>query len=298
VQARTVAATFAAAGLAFAVAAPVAAASGGNDNKGDVWVDNVSQPAGPGHEMDPHLQCQDINLWGDKLADSSGTYMIDGWNPSGSGTGDFNRPGYNQDQAWPATKASPGTASWSYEQKRGGSQVISVIDVHKLVEHAKANGDAPVNKQGLHFKLQFSQDPQKHKTFWVDCGPATPAPSADCDGDQDNSPVVNGVCEGSAPAGGSQGSAPAGGSQGTANTPSGTQSGSGGVSGAEVGGSTASTGSGVEAASTSIPSLPHAGAQVSQTVTSKPDAGLAGLLALAGLAVSVGSGLVYRLLGR
>jgi hypothetical protein len=39
--------------------------------------------------------------------------------------------------------------------------------------NAKANGDAPVNKQGFHFKLQFSQDPQKHKTFWVNC----PAPS-------------------------------------------------------------------------------------------------------------------------
>src|SRR5947209_8693273 len=58
-------------------------AQGGDNNAGDVWVDNVGQPAGPGHEMDPHLACQDINLWGNGLSDSSGTYTISGWQPSG-----------------------------------------------------------------------------------------------------------------------------------------------------------------------------------------------------------------------
>ena len=32
-----------------------------------------------------------------------------------------------------------------------------------------------MNGQGYHFKLQLSQEPQKHKTFWVNCprwGPA------------------------------------------------------------------------------------------------------------------------------
>ena len=42
-------------------------------NAGDVWVDNVGQPSGPGHEQDPHLMCADINLWGNGLADASGT---------------------------------------------------------------------------------------------------------------------------------------------------------------------------------------------------------------------------------
>jgi hypothetical protein len=133
------------------------AATGGDSNKGDVWVDNVGQPAGPGHEMDPHLKCQDINLWGDKLADSGGHYTIDGWPPSGA-----------KKQAY--------ASSWSYNRAEGGTQVLDVIDVHKLVAAAVANGDAPVNKQGLHFKLQFSQDPQKHKTFWVKCPATTPPP--------------------------------------------------------------------------------------------------------------------------
>ena len=141
----------------------------GNPNAGDVWVDNVGNPSGPGHEMDPHLDCSDINLWGNGLADPSGTFTIDGWPPSGS-----------QEQDYPKS----GTASWTYDQSTGGSQTIAVIPVKTLVDNAIANGDAPVNSQGLHFKLQFSQDPQKHKTFWVNCpqtnspgSPSTPTPT-------------------------------------------------------------------------------------------------------------------------
>jgi hypothetical protein len=143
-------------GLALPSAA--SAANGGDNNKGDVWVDNVGQPAGPGHEMDPHLKCQDINLWGDKLADSSGSYVIDGWPPSGS-----------KKQAYAST--------WTYNRATGGTQITSVINVQQLIANAVAAGDAPVNKQGYHFKLQFSQDPQKHKTFWVKCPASTPPPS-------------------------------------------------------------------------------------------------------------------------
>ena len=120
------------------------------DNAGDVWVDNVGQPAGPGHEMDPHLACQDINLWGNGLADSSGSYSIDGWSPSGSAEQDY-------------------ASTWSYDQGTGGDQVLDVISVKTLIENAIANGDSPQANQGFHFKLEFSQDPQKHKTFWVNC---------------------------------------------------------------------------------------------------------------------------------
>jgi uncharacterized repeat protein (TIGR01451 family) len=130
------------------------ASSGGDRNRGDAWVDNVGQPPGPGHEMDPHLACKDINLWGDKMADASGTYTVDGWPPSGQ-----------KAQAYPRS----GLGRWSYDAKRGGAQVMDVIDVGKLIAKAVANGDAPQNRQGFHFKLQLSQDPQKHKTFWVDC---------------------------------------------------------------------------------------------------------------------------------
>ncbi len=123
----------------------------GDSNAGDVWLDNVGQPAGPGHEMDPHLACQDINLWGDKLADSSGTYTINGWPPSGSKEVDY-------------------SSTWSYDTSKGGDQVVSVINIQQLIATAAANGDTPA-KQGYHFKLDFSQDPQKHKVFWVNCPP-------------------------------------------------------------------------------------------------------------------------------
>src|SRR5947209_4031701 len=53
-------------------------------------------------------------------------------------------------------------------------QVIDVIDVQQLIKNAVANGGAVHNKQGFHVKLQFSQDPHKHKTFWVNCPAPTP----------------------------------------------------------------------------------------------------------------------------
>jgi len=142
-----------------ASAAPLAApASTAGTNRGDVWVDNVGQPPGPGHEMDPHLACADINLWGNGLANSTGTYTVDGWPPSGS-----------KEQDWP--QSGPGT--WNYDRSAGGDQILDVIKVATLISDAIANGDAVHNKQGFHFKLQFVQAPQKHKTFWVNC----PAPA-------------------------------------------------------------------------------------------------------------------------
>ena len=143
------------------------AAGSAQSNKGDVWVDNVSQPSGPGHEMDPHLDCADINVWGNALAPSSGTYTVDGWAPSGTG---------KDDQAWPGTAKSPSTQPWSYSG--AGNKVVSVIDVDTLLDHAIANGDTAQAQQGFHFKLQFTADPQKHKTFWVKCEAATPTPTA------------------------------------------------------------------------------------------------------------------------
>ena len=113
----------------------------GDKNAGDVWVDNVGQPAGPGHEMDPHLACADINLWGNRLADSNGTFTIDGWPPSGS-----------QEQVYSAT--------WTYNTTQGGDQIMQVINVATLVANAVAAGDTAVNRQGLRPRVRFDQGPQ------------------------------------------------------------------------------------------------------------------------------------------
>ena len=140
-------------------------------NAGDVWVDNVGQTSGPGHEQDPHLMCADINLWGNGLADGSGSFIIDSWSPTGNGA-----PAY-------------GPAPWTYNLTTGGDQVLAVIPINSLLAGSAANGDIPQTPQSLHFKLQFVADPQKHKTFWVNClapsptgspspGPSTPVPPA------------------------------------------------------------------------------------------------------------------------
>ena len=230
------------AGLTFSAALPAFAASSGDDNKGDVWVDNVGQPSGPGHENDPHLACADINIWGDKMADPSGTFTIDGWDPSGSGAGD---------QAWPGTKANPGTATWTYDQSTGGSQVIAVINVHTLIANAVANGDTAQAQQGYHFKLQLSQDPQKHKVFWVNCAAPASSPPA------------------------SPPSSPGGGVGGVGGTPSTTPSGAaGGVSGAS------GAAGAVQAASTvGLPSAGTEGAERSSLALGA----IAALIALSGL---------------
>jgi hypothetical protein len=142
--------------VAFAVVAPGAALA---NNPGDVWVDSVGQPGGPGHEQNPHLPCLDINLWGAKMGKSGDQYKIYGWSPSGE-------------------KELAYSSSWSYDKQDGGIQVIDVIDVETLVANAVANGDAPINGQGFHFKIALTQDPQKHKTFWVKCDVPGPPPAS------------------------------------------------------------------------------------------------------------------------
>jgi hypothetical protein len=142
------------------------ASSGGDSNSGDVWLDNVGQPAGPGHEMDPHLACQDINMWGAGMADGSGTFTIDGWPPSGSKEVDY-------------------SGDWSYDTTQGGDQVVATISIDSLIATAQSNGDSPAHN-GYHFKLDFVQDPQKHKTFWVDC-PASFTPSVATSSNQKSS---------------------------------------------------------------------------------------------------------------
>jgi hypothetical protein len=127
------------------------AAGGGDSNRGDVWLDNAGQPAGPGHEMDPHLACSDIVLYGAGLAERSGSFAIDGWPPSGSQSVDY-------------------LGQW---QVQSGTEQIALVPIRQLLMGAQASGDS-ATPQGAHFKLDFSQDPQKHKTFWIDCPPSTP----------------------------------------------------------------------------------------------------------------------------
>jgi hypothetical protein len=145
--------------FALATGGVAIASSNGNSNAGDVWLDSASASPGPGHEMDPHLPCGPINLYGSGLADSGGNFTIDSWPPSG------------QQQA-------VYTDSWSYNTTTEGTQKIAqTIDGNALVQ-AAVNAGATASNQGYHFKLDFSQDPQKHKTFWVNCPPPSSSSSS------------------------------------------------------------------------------------------------------------------------
>ena len=144
-------------GLLLATAQPALASGNnhtgpGDSNAGDIWVDNAGNPPGPGHEMDPHLACGTIDLWGSKLADSGGTYTIDSWPPSGS-------------------QNAVMSSTWSYNTSQGGTQLLDTFSGQTLVNDAVAAG-ATASNQGFHFKIQFDQDPQKHKTFWINCSPS------------------------------------------------------------------------------------------------------------------------------
>src|SRR5918997_979145 len=123
------------------MATPALAGSDHGNNRGDVWLKNVGQPAGPGHSHDPHLDCVDINLWADKMAESGDAYTIDSWPPSGGG-----------EQVYSDT--------WTYDRAAGGVQVASVIDVETLIRNAIRAGATAHPIQGYHFKLQFTQNPQ------------------------------------------------------------------------------------------------------------------------------------------
>jgi hypothetical protein len=241
-------------------------ASPGDNNKGDVWTDNVGQPAGPGHEQDPHLACANINIWGNGLGDSGGSYTVDGWPPSGSQEIDY-------------------SSSWAYNTAAGGTQVISVINVQQLVATARAHGDAEQNSQGLHFKLDLSQDPQKHKTFWVDCAaPApsptpTPRPTPSPEGTPTPSPEGTPTPSPSPSAGDSPSATP---SPSQSASPSPSSSPSGGVGGA----TNPPIAGGVQGLSTGSVDSPATGAGIA--------AGLAGLLLGVGGALLMGSDSIRR----
>jgi hypothetical protein len=213
--------------LALGLSPAAWAMSGGDANAGDVWVDNVGQAAGPGHEMDPHLACQDINLWGSDLSDSSGTFTIDGWPASGRQEVDY-------------------SGTWSSSGGKSSDQAIALISVSKLISQAEANGDS-AGDQGLHFKLAFSQDPQKYKTFWINCTPTSSGGGAANGGSTGNGGGTN--CAGGGPTS-PGGTSTAGG--GTTTSNGGTTSGGGAKTPAGTINTPAVTTSSVGAVKTSI----------------------------------------------
>ena len=128
----------------------------------------------------PHLPCADIGLVGINMRDAAGTYTIDSIPPTG-----------NQNQVYAdATHA----AHWAYNKTTGGEQVMDVINVQTLVANAIAAGAEAHPIQGYHFKLQFVQAPQKHKTFWVHCNApvVTPSPTPTGSPSPESSPSPEG----------------------------------------------------------------------------------------------------------
>ena len=142
-----------------------ALASTTSNNRGDVWTDIAGSNDGP--ENDPHMPCNtsQIDIWGRNLNASSGTFTIQGWPPSGSGASDVD---------WSGT--------WHYNTASGGQQIIAMVNVATLLDHARSHGDT-AQAQGFHFKLDV-EDPRtgasmgddKYKVFWLTCPASSSKP--------------------------------------------------------------------------------------------------------------------------
>jgi hypothetical protein len=144
-----------AAALAVVLAVPAAAATGGDSNRGDVWLTQAGRTS-PGHAMEPHLSaCSNIWLWGANMGDSGGSFTLNGWSPTGHKEVDY-------------------SGTWHYPGGKA-AHVIAVISSATLIANARAHGDTAQANQGYHFKLMLSQDPQKHKVFWLE--PCATSPS-------------------------------------------------------------------------------------------------------------------------
>src|SRR4030081_3880534 len=115
---------FATVALAFAFVLAPSANAAPQRNAGDTWVDVPGHLADPGHENDPHI-CGLVDIYGNGLADPTGTFEGAPWPPPGDGS----------------TGVASGT--WKYDQSIGGNQVIA----------------GPLSLQPGHYKLTVSQDP-------------------------------------------------------------------------------------------------------------------------------------------
>jgi hypothetical protein len=161
-------------------------------------------------DHNPHLPCANIELMGKDMGDSSGPYSIDYWPPTGNKGGVY---GKNSDGSSALSLPAmvngdadvTNNGTWTYsappttiskQGKTGGYQVMDIIDVSALVHNAQLINPDPHDIQGYHFKLQYTQDPQKHKTFWVKCQETPPPPASDCDGDHDGSLASDTDCQG------------------------------------------------------------------------------------------------------
>ncbi|HEX3604465.1 MAG TPA: hypothetical protein VH134_00975 [Candidatus Dormibacteraeota bacterium] len=136
--------------------APSTPSTGGGD-RGDVWVSSGTDPAGRGHENDPHLGCGSVAVWSSGLGARTGNAVVDGWAPSGSGSGD-----------------QVDTFAWT-SPAGSGAHLLATIPVGTLLTAATAHGDHAQQNQGFHFKVVVASGLEK--TFWVRCAAPAPSPS-------------------------------------------------------------------------------------------------------------------------
>src|SRR5665213_1674573 len=112
--------------------------------EGDIW----TQPGGTaeethGHSQEVHLPCGNVDIWGDKLDSSSGSWVL------------YHQP--------PPNPPAHGTVitNGTYAYRGDGSHLIATIP-RSVFQSAV----------GRHFKIEV--DNKKSKTFWVDCPLALP----------------------------------------------------------------------------------------------------------------------------
>jgi hypothetical protein len=115
--------------------------------QGDIW----TQPAGTpeetsGHSQEAHLACGAVDLWGDKLDQTSGTWVLYQIPPPNIG----------------------------HTQLASGDYTYNPDSVQKIATIGASVFDTAT---GSHFKVEVNDGSQKSKTFWLDCKPSiTTAP--------------------------------------------------------------------------------------------------------------------------
>lgn len=107
-----------------------------DSNHGDDWVDVPGRLEEPGHEMDSHLPCGLLDIYGSFDADAGGTFTISSWPPTGD-------------------RSLALSGVWNYSGPSRTTQVVASFSL----------------KSPGHYRLTLDQDPVKHKTFWVECPP-------------------------------------------------------------------------------------------------------------------------------
>lgn len=125
-----------------------------------VWVNDAGSTAGSHHAENRRLDCGNLDVIGDDIEHSGGSWKVSTEDPTG-----------------PETTVASGT--WAYAPKAEGKQVIATLPGASMVSAAQAAGATAHPEDGFHFSLRVKHaDVEHERHFWVAACPVAAAPPA------------------------------------------------------------------------------------------------------------------------